>query len=54
MTRVRPLLNLKMKCSEDVAMLQKYKERKRIFKFLDSLNVGHDQVCVQIVGNYLD
>lgn len=42
--------NIKMMCSEDVVMLQKFVERKRIFEFLAGFNVEFDPVYVQILG----
>ena len=42
--------NLQMKCSEDDAMLRKFVEREKIFRFLSSFNVEFDQVRVQVLG----
>lgn len=42
--------NIKMMCSEDVVMLQKFVERKKIFEFLAGFNVEFDPVYVQILG----
>ena len=41
--------NLQMKCSEDAAMLRKFVDRERIFKFLVGLNIEFDQVRVQVL-----
>ena len=38
--------NLQMKCSEDVAMLRKFVEKKWISEFLNGLIVEFDQVQV--------
>ncbi|KAJ4715364.1 hypothetical protein OWV82_013731 [Melia azedarach] len=37
-------------CGEDVAILQKFLERGRIFEFLAGLNIDFDQIRVQILG----
>ena len=42
--------NIKMKCSEDAAMMLKFVQSDRIFEFLVGLNVEYDQVKVQVLG----
>ena len=42
--------NIKMKCSEDAAMMLKFVQSERIFEFLVGLNVEYDQVKVQVLG----
>ena len=42
--------SIKMKCSEDTAMLLKFMERERIYEFLARLNAEFDQVRVQVLG----
>ena len=42
--------SIKMKCSEDTAMLLKFVERERIYEFLAGLNAEFDQVRVQVLG----
>ena len=42
--------NIKMKCSEDAAMMLKFVQSERTFEFLVGLNVEYDQVKVQVLG----
>jgi hypothetical protein len=41
---------IKMKCSEDAALLKRFVEKDRIYDFLAGLNVEFDAVRVQILG----
>ena len=43
-------LQIRMKCTKDTMMLQKFVERERTIDFLVGLNVEFDQVQVQILG----
>ena len=38
--------NIKMKCSEDAAMMLKFVEEERVYEFLAELNVEYEQVRI--------
>lgn len=42
--------SIQMKCSEDVAALQRFVEKDRIYDFLAGLNIEFDAVRIQILG----
>ena len=41
---------LKMMCSEDAALLKRFVEKEKIFKFIPGLNVEYDQKQSQVLG----
>ncbi|KAI9194566.1 hypothetical protein LWI28_007174 [Acer negundo] len=41
---------IKMKCSDDAAVLKRFVEKDRIYTFLAGLNVEFDAVRVQVLG----
>ena len=41
---------LKMMCSEDAALLKRFVEKEKIFKFIPGLNMEYDQKQSQVLG----